>query len=215
MYYWISIQHYVSVVFYSTILTKCFTWLLVVLKRFINNKLNQKVIYVEMFFFSLLPLFAKMMCLMPAERLWAWLVRNRPQLTGRCCRVTSRIISVCRITPPWTVTLSDLSLCNSPACPSQVHCISRCTGHERVTSTSMGDKSKRGRHGEGKEEKWQNINGRSLCMVSTRVCYYWIRHRGQRRGDVRVRRGGGLAAFPWLSIANVGFTFYGSEWSCE
>lgn len=151
--------------------------------------------------FSLLLLFAKIMCLMLEERLWARLVRNQPQLTGRCCHVTSRIISVCRITPPWTVTLSDLSLCNSPACHSQVHCISNAQvmrGWDRrqwmikVRGADTGRlRKKMARH------KWKKY------MYGQHTCVFII------EWGTGVRRGGGIAVFPWLSIANAVFTFYG------
>lgn len=74
--------------------------------------------------FSLLPLVARIMCSMLKGVIVSmacekWTSADRPVLS---CYM--RIISVCIITPLWTVMLSQLSLCNGPAWYSQVHCIS-------------------------------------------------------------------------------------------
>lgn len=117
-----------------------------------------------------------------------------------------RVISACRVTLPWTVTLSDLSLCNSPACHSQVHRISNAQvmrgWHWRQPMIKV-----RTQRWRGKEKRGQDVKGKREVWLAHLCVYYWVTHRGQSGADVRVRRCGSCLSVTFHSAV---FTSYGN-----
>lgn len=105
-----------------------------------------------------------------------------------CRHAAWGIINACRITPPWTVMLSELSLCNSPAGHSQVHWISNA----RVTWGALCINA----WWKYEAWRWQGVEYSNIKGGKTFQRLLLLQHHiKQIRGDVKVRREVGKSVF--------------------